>query len=144
MPATAHRLTEGVGTEEVPVDRIPAGDRVLVRAGEKIPNAGVIQKGRSSLNESMLTGDSRQVARAVATERGQHDYFPEVLPDQKAAKIREVKQRGLTVAMVGDGVNDAPAPVGGGSASPSAPAPRWSWRRRRASWSTRMRAMWPP
>ena len=59
----------------------------------------------------MLTGDSRAVARWVAEELGLDDYFAEVLPDQKAAKIREVQARGLAVAMVGDGVNDAPALV---------------------------------
>ncbi len=59
----------------------------------------------------MLTGDSRAVARWVAEELGLDDYFAEVLPDQKAARIRDIKQRGLTVAMVGDGVNDAPALV---------------------------------
>src|SRR3989475_476073 len=59
----------------------------------------------------MLTGDSTAVARWVAGELGLDDYFAEVLPDQKAAKIAEVKRRGLTVAMVGDGVNDAPALV---------------------------------
>jgi len=59
----------------------------------------------------MLTGDSEAVARSVAEELGLDDYFAEVLPDQKAAKVREVKARGLTVAMVGDGVNDAPALV---------------------------------
>src|SRR5437762_7468980 len=59
----------------------------------------------------MLTGDSAAVARWVAAELGLDDYFAEVLPDQKAAKIEEVKRRGLTVAMVGDGVNDAPALV---------------------------------
>jgi len=59
----------------------------------------------------MLTGDSRSVARWVAAELGLDDYFAEVLPDQKAVKIAEVKRRGLTVAMVGDGVNDAPALV---------------------------------
>jgi Cu2+-exporting ATPase len=59
----------------------------------------------------MLTGDSAAVARWVAGELGLDDYFAEVLPDQKAAKIEEVKRRGLTVAMVGDGVNDAPALV---------------------------------
>jgi Cu2+-exporting ATPase len=59
----------------------------------------------------MLTGDSAAVARWVAGELGLSDYFAEVLPDQKAARIEEVKRRGLTVAMVGDGVNDAPALV---------------------------------
>ncbi len=57
----------------------------------------------------MLTGDAEAVARSVADELGLDDFFAEVLPGQKAAKIREIKQRGLTVAMVGDGVNDAPA-----------------------------------
>jgi Cu2+-exporting ATPase len=59
----------------------------------------------------MLTGDSTTVAKSVAAELGLDDYFAEVLPYQKAEKIREVKARGLTVAMVGDGVNDAPALV---------------------------------
>ena len=59
----------------------------------------------------MLTGDATTVARWVATELGMTEYFAEVLPDQKAAKIAEVKRRGFTVAMVGDGVNDAPALV---------------------------------
>ncbi len=59
----------------------------------------------------MLTGDNRAVAKAVADELGLDDYFAEVLPGQKADKIREIRSRGLTVAMVGDGVNDAPALV---------------------------------
>jgi Cu2+-exporting ATPase len=59
----------------------------------------------------MLTGDSRAVAQWVARELQLDDFFAEVLPHQKAAKIKEVKARGLTVAMIGDGVNDAPALV---------------------------------
>ena len=59
----------------------------------------------------MLTGDAQPVAQWVAQELGLDEYFAQVLPDQKAAKIREVKARGFTVAMVGDGVNDAPALV---------------------------------
>jgi Cu2+-exporting ATPase len=59
----------------------------------------------------MLTGDAKAVARWVAGELKLDDYFAEVLPAQKAEKIREVKSRGLTVAMTGDGVNDAPALV---------------------------------
>jgi Cu2+-exporting ATPase len=57
----------------------------------------------------MITGDSQPVADAVAKELKLDDYFAEVLPDRKAEKIKQLKQRGLTVAMVGDGVNDAPA-----------------------------------
>jgi P-type Cu2+ transporter len=59
----------------------------------------------------MLTGDARQVAEAVAKELGIDVVFAEVLPDQKAAKIEELKRAGERVAMVGDGVNDAPALV---------------------------------
>ncbi len=57
----------------------------------------------------MLTGDNARVARAVAEELGLDEFFAEVLPQEKAQKIREVKARGEIVAMTGDGVNDAPA-----------------------------------
>jgi P-type Cu2+ transporter len=57
----------------------------------------------------MLTGDNRQVAQWVSQEIGLDEYFAEVLPQDKAAKIKAVKERGMVTAMTGDGVNDAPA-----------------------------------
>jgi Cu2+-exporting ATPase len=59
----------------------------------------------------MLTGDAEAVAKGVSKRLGIDDYFAQVLPDQKASKIKSLKEKGFKVAMVGDGINDAPALV---------------------------------
>ena len=58
---------------------------------------------------AMLTGDSEAVAKAVADELGIDQYFAEVLPEHKDEKVRQLQEEGKRVALVGDGVNDAPA-----------------------------------
>jgi Cu2+-exporting ATPase len=61
LPSTATRLVEGGGEEEVSLDQLRAGDRILVRPGASIPADGIVRSGRSAVNEAMITGESRPV-----------------------------------------------------------------------------------
>ncbi|MEJ2412678.1 MAG: heavy metal translocating P-type ATPase [Anaerolineales bacterium] len=78
----------------------------LIRPESKDAVEKLQQQG---LEVIMLTGDSEEVAKSVADELGIDRYFAEVLPDEKDRVIQDIQKEGKRVAMVGDGVNDAPA-----------------------------------
>ena len=93
----------------------------LMRAGQVMGAFAIADKIRPESQEAvaalrtlgvdvaMLTGDSKAVARGVAGQLGISQYFAEVLPENKDAAVAKLQQAGQIVAMVGDGVNDAPA-----------------------------------
>ena len=93
------------------VDDRPDGAIALADIIRPESREGLERLRRMGIQSMMLTGDAEAVARWVADELDLDEYFAEVLPHEKSVQIRQVKERGLTVAMTGDGVNDAPALV---------------------------------
>ena len=65
--------------------------------------------GEKNIEVYMLTGDNEVVAKKVADKLGIKNVFFEVMPDEKSNKVLELQKQGKIVAMVGDGINDAPA-----------------------------------
>jgi len=93
----------------VTVDGAAAGSFEIADTLKPEAAAAVARLRAMGLEVWMLTGDSRAIAERVASEAAIEHVLAEVLPDQKAAEIRKLQAAGKRVAMVGDGINDAPA-----------------------------------
>ena len=111
----------GEASKKVFVGHRGGADIVVEADGKRIGTISVSDKIRPEAREAltqlkkmglklaMVTGDSEEVAKSVSKELGIDEYFARVLPDQKSEKVKNLQSRGLKVAMVGDGINDAPA-----------------------------------
>jgi len=93
----------------VVVDGALAGSIALEDRSREVSRQAVDSLHERGIRVAMITGDARNVADAVAGELGIDEVFAEVLPENKAEAVVELQRRGHRVAMVGDGVNDAPA-----------------------------------
>jgi Cu2+-exporting ATPase len=84
----------------------------VISLGDKIredSKSAIDQLHKMDIKCVMITGDNKKTAEFVAKELGLDEYFAEVMPEAKSSKIKELQDRGLITAMIGDGVNDAPA-----------------------------------
>ncbi|MHB9071924.1 MAG: heavy metal translocating P-type ATPase [Desulfobaccales bacterium] len=100
---------EGQTVMLVAVDGRAAGLVGVADTIKETTPAAIARLHEEGLRIVMLTGDNRTTAEAVAKKLDLDEVIPEVLPDQKAEKVKELQKEGRFVAMAGDGINDAPA-----------------------------------
>jgi Cu+-exporting ATPase len=102
---------EGKASAFVIADGKPAGLLAIADTLKESAAAAVGKLRKMGLDVIMLTGDGRRAAQAMARKAGIDTVIPEVLPGEKASVVRKLQSEGRKVAMVGDGINDAPALV---------------------------------
>jgi Cd2+/Zn2+-exporting ATPase/Cu+-exporting ATPase len=105
---------DGSASEQFSEVMVATGGRLLgsIRIADVLRSeatAAVAEMRRLGLRTVLLTGDRKEIADATAKELGVDEVRSELLPDQKVARVRQLRAEGSIVAMVGDGVNDAPA-----------------------------------
>jgi len=105
---------DGSESEQFSEVMVATGGRLLgsIRIADVLRSeatAAVAEMRKLGLRTVLLTGDRKEIAEATAMELGVDEVQSELLPDQKVARIRQLRAEGRVVAMVGDGVNDAPA-----------------------------------
>jgi Cu2+-exporting ATPase len=105
----ARQTSQGKTLVFVIVDGLAAGAVALADIVREESRKAVSSLKQMGVKVMMITGDNERVAEWVAKELELDDWFAGVLPDKKTDRVKEVQAQGLTVAMVGDGVNDAPA-----------------------------------
>jgi len=108
VQADQHRA-QGEGVMFVAIDGQLAGLVVVADPVKDSAANAVAELQRDGVHVVMLTGDNRRTADAVARRVGIDEVMAEVLPNQKQAKVEELRKAGHRVAMAGDGINDAPA-----------------------------------
>lgn len=110
LTATVSRLTdEGKSVIYVAADGVLAGVAAFADLLKDSSAAAVAELRSMGISCFMITGDHQEVAAAIARQAGVDGFEAGVLPDRKQQVVKEYQQRGLYVAMVGDGINDAPA-----------------------------------
>lgn len=113
MPASAHKLDKDRKIHDVPIEELMVGDLILIRPGEKVPADGLVTDGISSVNESMLTGESKPIAKQAGAQviggaingegaltvevkkTGKQSYLNQVIELVKAAQASKSKTQDL-------------------------------------------------